>query len=409
MKCLIFVQNYPPEIGPVRYTYDLANSLNESDHKISVITGIPHYPTGRKYPGFETIEVIHRNENGIEVIRTPILCASNTQPIKRILGFITFFFSALPHLFQRKDFDLIIVSIPPFTVLFLGIVGKLLFKIPFIVLLRDFEPYSSLNLRRFLTNKFIHSITKLLSQFYRIADVVVATHSSQLNSINEMGLTFKILKVIPHPVEIKHFDLSSNFRSNSDLSRSNRNLVGLYIGTFGKSHSLPELIKSLTSREIAELPIDFIFIGDGEDSIKCKKIANASNSQNVKIYETVSFEEVPGKIQQADFLIYSLKPNIFMDIVGAKFYEYFASAKPILACGKSAVIDIIKQVGNGWWIDSMDSIELYNCLKRIMKDKSEFDMMGALGRDYIQKISSANSFGENWNQLCRSLIKSLKS
>jgi len=405
MKYLIIAQNYPPEIGPVRYTYDLANSLNEQGHNITVITGIPHYPTNNVYPEFVRNKVSVKNENGIEVIRTPLLLASNTQPIKRILGFITFFFSAIPQLLKNMDAHLLIVSIPPLNVLFLGILTKLLFRIPFIALLRDFEPYSTFNTRGLLNNRFLYIVTKLISKLYKYADAVVVVHSDQILTINKLGLSFKTLKVLSHPVQLDRYNLKLDSNINSNKNIGSRNLRCVYVGTFGRIHALPQLIKSLISRKISLLPINFDFFGDGEESQECKKIINESTDHDVRIYDLIPFEQVYEKLINADFLIYSISSDNQFDGVGSKFYEYFASAKPILVCGKCNVMEIVKQLGNGWWVDSPDPEILYDCLKKIVNDKSEFNNMGERGRDYIKKYSSYNSFRENWNDLCRSLLK----
>jgi len=133
-----------------------------------------------------------------------------------------------------------------------------------------------------------------------------------------------------------------------------KHIIGLFIGTFGKVHSLPELIELLISSEIKNLPIDFNFIGDGEDILECKELVNKASNHNVKIYEGIPFEKVSAKLHQADFLIYSQIPDILTDTIGAKFYEYLSVAKPVLVIGNSIAMEIVKELGNGWWVNSLN-------------------------------------------------------
>lgn len=404
MKYLIIVQNYPPEIGAVRYTFDLANALYEQGHSITIITGIPHYPTGCTYTGYSNNDVSVKNENGIEVVRVPLLLASNTQPLKRILGFITFFFSAIPYLLKNKDAQLLIVSIPPLNVLFLGILAKLMFRTPFISLLRDFEPYSSFNTRKFLTNNFFFTIAKLFSKLYNYSDAVVVVHSDQISTIQKLDLHFKNLKLLPHPFKLLSSKAKKSFDIKSNRNYSPKYLRGIYIGTFGRVHALPLLIKTLNSNDIPSLPIDFIFIGDGEEKQKCEELLLSSDNQHIKIFGSIPFELVEGELMNADFLIFSLASDIEIDGVGSKFYEYLAACKPILVCGKSAATDVVNRLRNGWTIEYLQPETLYTCLIKVLDDKPEFSKIGNRSLDYLNKIDNQESFGKSWNNLCESII-----
>jgi glycosyltransferase involved in cell wall biosynthesis len=404
MNCLIVVQNYPPEIGAVRYTYNLAQVLNRSGKKVTVITGIPHYPTGKKYPGFEVKKTVVKIEEGIEVIRTPLLCASNSQPKKRIVGFITFFFSALPHIVKKRNTDLMIVSIPPITTLFLGIIGKAFFRIPFVALLRDVEPYYSFQTRGLSNNKFICFIADLLFKLYKIADYIVLVFANQLNSLCKFGIPTENADVIPHPPELSNFDFNGQGRINNASQPSNNKLIGIYLGTFGKCHSLPDLIKNLVSDQISNLPIEFLFVGYGEDHQECQQLVKTSQNNNVKILDLVPFNKVPSVLQKSDFLIFSFNPNINYETPGAKLNEYLASGKPILVLGTNPAADKINELKNGWHIRTNKVVDLYNCMNEILEQKSELSTIGRRGKTYLIESRQAELFNKKWNQVCKFIV-----
>lgn len=403
MECLIIVQNYPPEAGAVRYTFDLANELSEYGIEISVITEFPHYPSGQAYPGFEKNRLTVRNENGIEVIRVPVLRASNTQPFKRILGFITFFLSSLPHLIKKRNVDLIIVSIPSFISVFSGLLAKFLFRVPIVSILRDFEPFDSIKLRELDKNKIIYSAAKIISRLYRFMEALVIVYPDQLYILKEFGLDSGRIDLIPRPVPMAKFDVEPS-REKYKLRGTGKNLSCIYAGTFGKRHALPRLIRSLISPPISGMPIDFNFIGNGEDIIECRKLAG-SGKNNVRISETVSFNEIPAILMSADFLIYSENLDVKMDTLGAKFYEYLASERPIMVCGNSPASEIVKKIQNGWCVDSYDIDNLYECLKDILVVTSRLNQIGKRSRTFVNDNGGDNLFREKWVNLCNSLIK----
>lgn len=403
MNCLIFVQNYPPEIGPVRYTYDLANTLYKAGNKISVVTEFPHYPTGQNYSGFEKNNLTIRNENGIEVIRVPVLRAPNTSPFKRILGFFTFFISSIPQLIKNRNADIIIVSIPSFITLYLGILGKFLFGIPFIVLLRDIEPYDSLFQRGLINNRFVAFLVKFFTKSYSLADAIVTVCPGQSDTIRKLGVTNNRVELITRPISLTFFNEAPALPGENNNSMNRGNIKGLYVGTFGKCHCLPDLMNLLVSTQISRLPIDFVFIGDGEDRIKCTKLISSADNSRVRLYKPIPYEQVPQVLQSADFLIYSENVDR-LDTLGSKFYEYLASAKPVLVCGKSHAADIIKELQNGWCLDIYDVEKLSGCLQMIVADRLKFGEIGMKGRVYMSNCEKNNYFGETWINLCNSVI-----
>ena len=119
----------------------------------------------------------------------------------------------------------------------------------------------------------------------------------------------------------------------------------------------------------------------------------------------IPFIQVPETLNRADFLILTYNHNARYRGSGAKFYEYLAAAKPILVFGNSAANEIVKDLKIGWSSETPNPEILYHCLKKILYNKSELYMMGKLGKEYLIKNAAINCFGENWQAICKSLIK----
>jgi glycosyltransferase involved in cell wall biosynthesis len=289
-------------------------------------------------------------------------------------------------------------------VIFLGILGKLLFRIPLIAVLRDIEPYDSLFVRGLVNNKFIKSSIKVFIKSYGLADAIVTVCPGQVDTLNHFGIKSKRIEMISRSISLKNFEELSVYKDDKINLTGNNIIKGLYIGTFGKCHSLPELISSLISPPIIQLPIDFVFVGDGEDRIRCDKLIHSSRDHRVSLYHAIPFEGVPWLLQNADFLIYSENVNR-LDTLGTKFYEYLASAKPVLICGRSQAAKILKEIQNGWCIDTYDVEILYGCLQMIVSERLKFGEIGMKGRIYISNYEQNNFFLERWINLCNSLIR----
>src|SRR3972149_4671088 len=147
MNVVIVSQYLPPERGAVRYTQQLAHGVALRGHRVTVIAGLPHYPMGIPCQGFGRWKPAIREEGGVRVIRTPLVMGANRQPLRRILGFVTFMISALIWIAFSPRPSIVIASVPPATVSITGLIGSLLRRCPLIILLRDIEPARALRLR----------------------------------------------------------------------------------------------------------------------------------------------------------------------------------------------------------------------------------------------------------------------
>ena len=144
MNILIIAQHFPPERGAVRRLYEFARFFVQRGDTVSVLTAIPNYPDGivpEKYKGhFLYREVM----DGIHVYRSWVLPAANSQPSKRMVGFVSFLATSLINSFRIKGkFDLVLASTPPVTSPVAGWLISKLRRCRFVLEVRDLQPESS--------------------------------------------------------------------------------------------------------------------------------------------------------------------------------------------------------------------------------------------------------------------------
>ena len=66
MKILAVCQYYDPE--PFRIT-DMCEELVKRGHEVTILTGVPNYPMGEIYPGYEKGQRRKEEKNGVKIIR----------------------------------------------------------------------------------------------------------------------------------------------------------------------------------------------------------------------------------------------------------------------------------------------------------------------------------------------------
>ena len=74
MKILILAANFPPEIRSASHLfYELAESLVENGHKVTVITGLPKYNIPNLDKKYKRKILFREKMKGIEVVRLATL------------------------------------------------------------------------------------------------------------------------------------------------------------------------------------------------------------------------------------------------------------------------------------------------------------------------------------------------
>ena len=85
MRILLVGDTYPPEraAGAVRAS-GLAEWARAQGHQVTVVTGNPHYPTGRIFPGYSNRLLARDEVNGVPLLRVKTLPYARESVLKRV-------------------------------------------------------------------------------------------------------------------------------------------------------------------------------------------------------------------------------------------------------------------------------------------------------------------------------------
>ncbi|MGA2324177.1 MAG: glycosyltransferase family 4 protein [Sedimentisphaerales bacterium] len=402
MRILIIVQNYPPERGAVRYTRDLAVAMAAKGHDVSVITGLPHYPSNVPYEGYGRFKSVIIKEDGVMVIRTPLVMGSNRQKLRRIAGFLTFGLSSLSKAFFISRPDVIIASVPPLTVAPTGLVVSRVHRVPLVMLLRDVEPVCTMELRGLIDTPLARQIIGFSMYIYNCADKIVVTHNSQFDALTKYGIPGDKIKTITHGIDVGQFLKQAENPVPFSLPRRKGRFIALYLGTIGAAQNIQSLVRAFADQRVSNLPVDLVIIGDGEYALECQSLVKDNGLENVKILPPIPLEWVPAILAQADILTCT---TYIAGVIGCKFYEYLASGKPLLVFGVGAGAELVKVIGNGWVCTPCDGKSLSQILSKFLADPDSAYRMGLRGCHFAEKNFDAFSNYERWDQLLHSLLR----
>ena len=189
MHLAICTQYYPPEVGaPQNRLSELARLFVLSGHRVTVLTAMPNYPSGRVHEGYGGL---WRRESvdGVDVLRTAIYPTQSTGFLKRLASYFSFVFSSTiggTFLLRRADF--LMVESPP---LFLGLAGFWLSRVKrarLIFNVSDLWPESAVQLGFVRRGGALHKLSSWLESFcYRHAWLVTGQSCSSGGISNERG------------------------------------------------------------------------------------------------------------------------------------------------------------------------------------------------------------------------------
>jgi glycosyltransferase involved in cell wall biosynthesis len=382
--------------------HSTATAMASRGHEVTVITGLPHYPMGTPHKGFGRWKPLVREEDGIRVIRVPLIMASNRQPVLRVLGFISFALCALPWVLFSHQADVLIASVPPITVSGLGLLCAWLRRWRFVVVLRDVEPVATLKLRRMIHSPLGRILVVLSMWIYRRADRIVVVHATERDAVLEHRISPDVVETISHGVDMEGFSKQSRLDIPFSLPRRSGNTVALYVGTIGEAHDLKTLIASAGDSRIRRLPLDFVIVGDGEQARECQTLIGQKGLNNVRLLPPIPLEWVPASLAQADILICSFHRRVG-DALGSKIYEYCASGNPILVHGGKETAELVHKIGNGLTCKPGNPDELYHALHRFLSEWDSWCDRGKRGLEYAARHFSQADRSSRWGDILTKL------
>lgn len=390
MKILLVCQYFYPEQFRVN---DICFELAKEGHIVTVLTGLPNYPSGivdNKYKGFK-----NRKEeiNGVKVIRSWLL-GRGTGITRLALNYLSFALSStMKALFIKKDFDeILIYQLSPVTMALPGILLKKLTKKPLILYCHDLWPESIASAGISSDSKIYAIILRISKWIYKRADEIFT--SSKLFE-EYFRNTLEIDNNITHlPVYAESLFENINIRKKCD---KNINLV--FAGNIGEMQSVETILYAANELK-EEQYIKFHIIGNGSSAEKCKELASILNLKNVIFHGQHPINEMPKFYEMADAFLITLKANkIISYTLPNKIQSYMAAGKPIIGAIDGETQIVINQANCGLCTSAENFKDLANKISTFVRETENWTIYGKNARNYYDNNFSKKIYFERLNSL----------
>lgn len=384
LRVLIVTQYFWPESFRIN---DLAIGLKNRGHEVTVLTGLPNYPQGKLYPGYE-YSTSKEHYQGLDVIRVPMVTRGSSKGLRLILNYLSYALSACvlgPRL-CRGPIDAIFVFQPsPFTVALPALVMKRVLRAPILFWVQDLWPESLKAADAVRSGWLLGLVDRLVRYVYRRCERVLVQSRGFVSYIQTQGVEPERIRYFPNSAETFFTPLSPEKCREEDRELPAGFRI-LYTGNIGVAQAFDTVLDAAErTRHVSE--VQWVVIGDGRDGARvCKAIAERGLGATVHMMGSRPVETIPRYLAVADVLMVSLKRDpAFAETIPSKVQSYLACGKPILAALEGEGARVIQDSRSGAVCPPEDAEKLAaEALKLYAMSPFERLGLGVNGRKYFE-------------------------
>lgn len=383
MRLLVVSQYFWPENFRIN---DLVADMVARGHQVTVLTGLPNYPSGRFFAGYSWQRPRTETYQGATIVRVPLVSRGSAGAIRLALNYLSFAaFGALGvWLRLRGKFDAIFVfEVSPITVGIPAIVASRRFKAPILFWVLDLWPESLTAAGGVQSPWVLRAVNHLVKWIYRHCARVLVQSRAFIPEIARHGVPHSHILYFPswsesvfQPLEQADVTLLPSLPDGFKV---------VFAGNIGEAQDLPAVLKAAELLQ-AHTQIHWLIVGDGRMAAWTKEEVQRLGLSQVHFMGRHPLELMPHFYAAADALLLPLKREpIFALTIPGKLQSYLACARPILAMLDGEGARIVQESGSGLTCAAGEAKALAaQALKLAALPTAEREAMGQNGRHYYE-------------------------
>lgn len=398
MKILVVCQYYYPENFQIT---PICETLSEEGYEVTVLTGLPNYPSGvisEEYRnGKKRDEII----NGVRVIRCHEI-PRGKGAIKLALNYVSYvFFSKYKVNSLGNNFDLVFVyQLSPVMMALAGMKYAKTHNVPLFLYCCDLWPESMKMYIHNESNPIYRIIKRISRKIYHLADRIAVQSASFIDYLNKIhGIDKAKIKYIPAFADEKYLEKDFTPEKNGTT-----NFV--FLGNLGIAQNLIKVLESVNMiKDVSGFKVHFV--GDGSMLEKMKQYVKDNGLENIVVfYGRRSVNEMEEFYKLADACLVSLKADTAVGLtLPSKVQGYMAAGKPIIGMIEGSTETVIKEAHCGICVHVDDVKSFADAMKSFIMESEQYKNFGSDGRTYFKSNFSKDIFIKHLEDEMNSLIK----
>lgn len=390
MRILATCQYGWPEPYPSLYPME---EMAKRGHYVHAVTGMPNYPMGEVFKGYEHNRIKEENHNGIHISHVPVIPRKH-DAIHRLLNYHSYPITAKRKLLSLKDdYDVVFANqSSPVMMVEPAIAYAKKYNRRVVMYCMDLWP-ASLCVGGVKRDSALYRFYwKISKKIYEGVDVILVTSRMFKDYfVSEFGIPAEKIDYLPQ-YALSEFDSipQSAEKDTTDF---------VFAGNVGAAQNLELVLRA--AKIVLDEKIDdhgkrivFHIIGNGQSLEALQKYAKDNTIDNVVFHGRKPSEEMPKCYAMSDAMMVTMLPDPLVSLtLPAKVQSYMAAGKPIIASADGEIRNVINEAGCGYCAKGGDDRGFVDKIQQFINTKHRAEL-GENARTYyldnfsVEKVMS---------------------
>ena len=385
MNILIVSQYFWPENFRIN---DLTQELVQRGHTVTVLTGIPNYPSGHVFEAYRDNPGDYAHYQGARVLRVPMLVRASGG-FRLLMNYLSFAVGAAmagPWKLRGVATDVIFVFEPsPVTV---GLPAILLGKIkraPVVFWALDLWPETLAAIGVVRSPHVLGWVGRMVRFIYNRCALVLGQSKGFLESIARYCEDKRKIRYFPSWAEDLFAEGGAEPAQEVPVRKDIFNVV--FAGNIGEAQDMPAVLDAAERLKDNE-GIRWLIVGDGRKSNWVRdEVMRRGLERKFLLLGRFPVERMPSFYAHADSLLVSLKRDpVFSMTIPGKVQSYLMSGVPLIGMLDGEGASVIREANAGLTSAAGDGVGLAEAiLKMAAMSRQERSQLGASGRAFAQR------------------------
>ena len=383
-RVLLVTTNYWPEpTGIAVYTTDLAVTLKNNKHQVTVLTSLPHYPWWKVPKEFAHLGEGVTSHKGIEVIRAKHLVPPKMNALLRMRFEISLWWNLnrVAKCFKNNEFYIVIACMPTVAA---GVIGNKIAKrlgVPFGLIVQDLSGAGAKQsgLRGgALISKVAHLVE---GSALHGADSLVVVSPAMRDVVVGLGVESKKVNQILN-YSARSIEPVDKVAARRKFGWTESEFVVIYTGNMGAKQDLENVVKAADELGRNSV-IKICLIGHGNQENTLKHLC--SGKENISVMAAVPDEDYSALLSAADLLLVNERSTQLEMSLPSKLTSYLYSERPVIAAVPRGGATWKFLEGVAELVDAGDPKKLATKIEQLSKNQSRLDQLAKLGSEFAVK------------------------
>lgn len=405
-RILITGINYAPEeTGIAPYTTGLAEHLAAQGYRVTVLTGLPHYPAWRTPDAYRRGSTFRDRRNGVDVIRRRHYIPATQSAARRGLYEASFFAAGLSSLATRGRPHAVIGVTPSLSGGVLARIAAARFGVPYGLVVQDLAGLAAEQ------SGIVGG--GAVSGAVRLAEGWAARGAAAVGIIAEGFRPYvEALGVEPGRIRrVRNWTHTGEATIDRNAMRAwlglpREAVVCMHAGNMGHKQGLENVIACARLAASAAPELLFALVGDGSRRSALEDLAARHGLRNVRFLPLQPEQVFPSVLACADLLLINQRGAVRDMALPSKLTSYYAAARPVVAAvaRDSETWREITWSNGGLAVRPDDPAALLDALLRVTGDAGLAAHLAASARRWSADVLSPDAALHGYEQLVAAVL-----